>query len=432
VGIKTMNFISTRNKNIYSSLAEAIRLGMPEDGGLYVPEYLPKVNLDALASVANYSEFAALVLKDFFAGDVLAEQLSTLCQKAFDFSMPLEKINDNTFMLELFHGPTLSFKDFGARFLAECFNVLSQNKKMTILVATSGDTGSAVAAAFYRKNVNVIIFYPAGKISPRQEQQITCWDENILALAVNDNFDDCQHIVKSAFNDPWWQTKLNLSTANSINIGRLLPQITYYAYTSLKFFQAHQVQPGFIVPSGNLGNVTAAYWAKLMGFPLREIVIASNANRVISDYLASSQYQPRASLQTLANAMDVGNPSNFERLNYLFDSFKLFKENVQAFSVTDEEIKKSIKDFYQRYQKIICPHTATACSVRNQLSEKPWIVVATADPCKFETAIESLLQQKIAPSPQLQAMLSRPSHAINVSNKMDDIKKLIEGYFKKS
>lgn len=421
-----MNFISTRKKDLQTSLAEAIRLGMPEDGGLYIPEYLPKVNIDALASVSSYSEFAALVLEDFFKGDVLADQLSALCKNAFNFPVPLEKITDNTFMLELFHGPTLSFKDVGARFLAECFNVLSKNKKITILVATSGDTGSAVAAAFYKKDVNVIIFYPAGKISPRQEQQITCWDENILALSVEGNFDDCQRLVKSAFTDPWWHSRFNLSTANSINIGRLLPQITYYAYTSLKFFQEHQAEAGFIVPSGNVGNVTAAYWAKLMGFPIREIVIATNANRVIPDYLESANYQARSSIETLANAMDVGNPSNFERLNYLFDTFESFKENVRAVSVTDKEIEQTIQDFYKEYQKIICPHTATACFVRQQLSDKPWIIVATADPCKFETIIEPLLQQKVAISPQLNAMLTKPSHKLRITNNMDEIKNVIQ------
>lgn len=426
-----MNFISTRNKDLQTSLAEAIRLGMPEDGGLYVPEYLPKINLASLPSLSSYSEFAALVLADFFKGDELADQLATLCKNAFNFPVPVEKITDNTFMLELFHGPTLSFKDVGARFLAECFNVLSQKKKITILVATSGDTGSAVAAAFYKKDVNVIIFYPAGKISPRQEQQITCWDENILALSVEGNFDDCQRLVKSAFNDAWWQARFNLSTANSINIGRLLPQITYYAYSSLNFFQEYQAEAGFIVPSGNFGNVTAAYWAKLMGFPIREIVIATNANRVISDYLESAKYQARSSVETLANAMDVGNPSNFERLNYLFDTFESFKENVHAVSVTDKEIEQTIKIFYSQHQKIICPHTATACFVRQQLSDKPWIIVATADPCKFETIIEPLLQQKIEVSPQLNAMLEKISSKVNVLNNMEEIKHVIQNYFMK-
>ena len=421
-----MNFISTRNKNIHTSFSEAIRLGMPQDGGLFIPEYISKINLDLFSANYTYSEFAALVLKDFFTGDVLAHQLPSFCQNAFNFPAPLKKITDNTFILELFHGPTLSFKDFGARFLAECMNKLSLQQKITILVATSGDTGSAVAAAFYQKNVNVIIFYPAGKISPRQEQQITCWGENILSLAVNGNFDDCQRLVKTAFNDPWWQTHLNLSTANSINIGRLLPQITYYANSSIKFFNEYQMQAGYIVPSGNLGNVTAAYWAKAMGFPIREIVIATNANRILSDYLASGKYQPRASINTLANAMDVGDPSNFERLNNLFNTYDQFKNNVKAFSVTDDEIKSTIQSYYQKYQTIVCPHTATACFVRNQLSQNPWIIVATADPSKFETVIEPLLHKKIEPSAQLETMLLRASHKLNVSNNIDEIKKIIQ------
>jgi threonine synthase len=425
-----MKFISTRNKNIQTSLSEAIRSGIPNGGGLYVPECLPKIQLDLFSADKAYSEFAALVLKDFFTEDILSDQLPTLCQEAFNFPVPLKKINDNTFILELFHGPTLSFKDFGARFLAEIFNAFSTAQKITILVATSGDTGSAVASAFYKKNINVIIFYPAGKISPRQEHQITCFGENILTLAVNGNFDDCQHLVKTAFDDVWFQDHMALSTANSINIGRLLPQITYYAYSSVKFFHQYQTQAGFIIPSGNLGNITAAYWAKVMGFPIREIVMATNANRVISDYLESGEYHPCASIKTLANAMDVGDPSNFERLSDLFKTFEVFKNNVQAFSVSDDEIKSTIRSFYQKNHTILCPHTATACFVREKLSQDPWIVVATADPCKFETVIEPLLDQKIEPSAQLKWMLSRPVYQLNVSNNINEIKKIITPIFK--
>ena len=215
-----------------------------------------------------------------------------------------------------------SFKDFGAHFLAECLNTLTNCKK-TILVATSGDTGSAVASAFYGKlNYRVIILYPDGQISAKQEHQMTCWDRNIFAFAVNGNFDQCQQLVKSAFCDPIWQSSEGLSSANSINIGRLLPQITYYASSSLKFYRKYGKKPGFIIPSGNLGNATAAFWAKAIGFPIREIVLATNANQVITDYLNSGSYQSRQSITTVANAMDVGDPSNLERLNHLFDSFK--------------------------------------------------------------------------------------------------------------
>jgi threonine synthase len=328
-------------------------------------------------------------------------------------------------VLELFHGPTCSFKDFGARFLAECLNDATHCKK-TILVATSGDTGSAVASAFYRKiNYKVIILYPEGQISAKQEQQMTCWDDNIFSFAVKGSFDQCQQLVKLAFQDPDCQSTAELSSANSINIGRLLPQMVYYAYSSLQFYQNNKLKAGFIIPSGNLGNATADYWAKAMGFPIREIVLATNSNRVISDYLNSGYYQSRPSIETLANAMDVGNPSNFERLSQLFGSFDRFKENVTAVSVNDEAIRQTIYHSYKQYHYICCPHTATAFHVRNQLDNQPWIVVATADPCKFDELIEPIINTKIPVAPQLQQLSDRPNKRLRVEASIDAIRTLL-------
>ncbi len=421
-----MNFISTRDKNIHKSLSAAIRCGLAEDGGLFVPESIPKIDFNSFTDIPSYPAFAEKVLQEFFQGDALSENLSAMCANAFSFPVPLHSLNHNTYMLELFHGPTLSFKDFGARFLAECINHIATGQKTTIMVATSGDTGSAVASAFYLKsNVNVIILFPKGQIATRQEHQITCWDQNVLALAVDGTFDDCQALVKAAFRDPWWQQHISLSSANSINIGRLLPQITYYAFSSLQFYQQHQLAPGYIVPTGNLGNATAGYCAKMLGFPIREIVLATNANKVIPDYLQSGEYQPRQSISTLANAMDVGNPSNFERLQYFFNTFESFKNNVQAFSVSDEEIATTIKHIYEEHNTIVCPHTATACFVREKLSAEPWIIVATADPVKFDTVIEPLIQASIPIPPQLQELLKKPTHVLEVGKTLHELRNIV-------
>lgn len=424
-----MDFISTRDPHLRKTVEQAMLAGLAEDGGLFVPAYFPQIDLTQFPANLTYPEFAEKILALFFTGE-LKKALPSLCKKAFTFPIPTSQLNENTFMLELFHGPTLSFKDIGARFLAECLNALSQQQKITIMVATSGDTGSAVASAFYEKNnTQIIILYPEGQISARQQQQITCWDKNVIALAVKGTFDDCQKLVKSAFQDPWWQKHTHLSSANSINIGRLLPQITYYAFCSMQFYHQYGTKPGFIVPTGNLGNATACYWARAMGFPIREIALSTNENKVIPDYLQSGNFQPRKSIATLANAMDVGNPSNFERMQYLYNHLDDFKNHVQAISASDEDIKKTIKHIYSQYGKIICPHTATACFARQQLSNDPWIVVATADPSKFESVIEPLIQAPIPVPSQLQELLDRPAQIVSIEPRLDEIQKVINEYF---
>ncbi|CEG56992.1 threonine synthase [Legionella fallonii] len=420
-----MNYISTRNHLHSLSLSEAMQQGLASDGGLFLPEQMPIIDEPLALSNKTYAEFSYVLLKDFFKTDELAHSLMAICERAFQSPIPLKQLNKNTFVLELFHGPTSSFKDFGALFLAECLSG-TNNKKKTILVATSGDTGSAVASAFYRKpNYKVVILYPEGQVSVKQEQQMTCWRENIFAFAVNGNFDQCQQLVKSAFQDPLCSSSTELSSANSINIGRLLPQISYYAYTSLQFYKNNQQKPGFIIPSGNLGNATAAYWAKAMGFPIRAIVLATNTNRVISDYLNSGIYQARPSIKTIANAMDVGNPSNLERLHHLFSSFTSFKENVQSISANDCIINQTISDVYKQYGYISCPHTATAFYSRNQLDKQPWIVVATADPCKFDQIIEPIIHVKVPIAPQLQRLLDKPQRFFRMEANLNALRKVL-------
>lgn len=422
-----MYFISTAQKAPRTTLSEALRRGLAEDGGLFVPEAFPKLDLRQFSPNLPYPNFAQKVLEPFFINDPLEKQVASFCKAAFTFPLPLKSVNKNTFILELFHGPTLSFKDFGARFLAEALDLLAAPEKTTVMVATSGDTGSAVAAAIDQKpHLQVVVLYPRGKISARQEQQITCWGANVLALAVEGTFDDCQALVKAAFQNPAWQEQLRLSSANSINIGRLLPQVCYYAYTSLQFYHQQGEAPGFIVPTGNLGNATAAYWAQALGFPIREIVLATNANVVIPDFIKTGRFTPRPSVNTLANAMDVGNPSNFERLQHLYPSFSVFQAKVSAFSATDEDIRKTIQAMYQDYGLIVCPHTATACFARQQVSEQPWIIVATADPCKFDDIIEPLLKVKVPIAPQLQALLEKPTQLIPVEPRLNAIRQVLQ------
>lgn len=426
-----MFFYSTRDQNNRKTASQAILQGLAEDGGLFVPEYFPQIDLDSLTPDLSYPEFAAIILAEYFVGDErLASKLVDICQSTFNFPLPVRQLNDSTHIMELFHGPTLSFKDFGARFLASCISYLAKESKTIIIAATSGDTGSAVASAFHNKpNVEVIVMFPTGQISKRQEQQIICWNDNVLALAINGSFDDCQKIVKQAFNDDWWRQRGHLSSANSINIGRLLPQLTYYAYTSWQFYLRHGTKAGYIIPTGNVGNSTAAYWAKAMGFPIREIVLATNANRIISDYIQSGKFMPKSSIATIANAMDVGNPSNFERLSHLYNELDNFKANVQAFSVNDDQIRDIIAQVYRDFDYVVCPHTATGFFARIQLNDSlPWIIAATADPCKFETVIEPIIKSSLPIAAQLQAILAKPGKAIVINPDIKEVKSALQNY----
>lgn len=418
-----MNFISTRNDNISVSLSEAMQNGLAADGGLFVPEKFPQPDWSRFETNISYPEFATKMLYDFFDGDELESHLSDICQKTFKFPALVKRLDKKTSVLELFHGPTLSFKDFGAGFLVNCLSYIKDDKPFTILVATSGDTGSAVAAAFHgKKNIRVVVMFPKGKISARQEAQITCWGDNIQAVEVDGVFDDCQSLVKEAFKTPWWSERTKLNTSNSINIGRLLPQSTYYAYTSWKHYIETGQKINYIIPSGNLGNITAAYWAKEMGFPIGEISMSLNANATVTDYISSGLFEPRNSVETLANAMDVGNPSNFERLVYLLNSYDNFKKNIKACCVPDKEIQDTISRVYAEYGEIICPHTATAFAAKNMYDEnKDYMIVATAHPAKFESVVEPILNISVDPTADLQKLLDKDKHKVSISKSMKEL-----------
>lgn len=418
-----MQYHSTRNPNYTVSLSKAMQAGLANDGGLFVPSHFPTIAWQSFDTQMRYSQFATKMLTPFFEGDELAPYLGQICRDSFSFAVPVVQLDQTQSVLELFHGPTLSFKDFGARFLANSLSHIKNDKPFTILVATSGDTGSAVAAAFHGKaNIRVVVMFPEGKISQRQERQITCWGDNVQAVAVRGMFDDCQALVKQAFTTPWWSERTTLNTSNSINIGRLLPQSTYYAYTAWQHFLKTGKKANFIVPSGNIGNITAAFWAKKMGFPIDEIVMSQNANDTIREYLANGEYRAKASKETLANAMDVGNPSNFERLKHLMGDYDNFKATIRTFCTSDDEIRNQIKRVDQCYAMTICPHTATGFYARQQLpQDRHYFIVATAHPAKFESVIEPILGYEIPATEALQALLDRPQHKVLINADMHEL-----------
>ncbi len=364
-----MLFASTRDPKLTATLSEAIRQGIAPDGGLYVPQRFPAFTPQDFDGATTLTDVAERLLAPFFIGDPLASELPEIVHEAFSFAAPVRRLasaDGRVSVLELFHGPTAAFKDFGARFLSACLERQPRRtgRPVTILVATSGDTGSAVAAAFHgRPWAKVVVLFPKGRVSPRQQQQLTCWGGNVQSLAVRGTFDDCQQLVKQAFADAGLNERFDLSSANSINIGRLLPQVVYHAASSLAIWRDERERPGFVVPSGNLGNVVACLWARTMGLPIGPIELAHNANLAVPEYLRTGDWRPRPSVATLASAMDVGNPSNMERLRSLYPEWHELARQVRAHTVTDEQIRERIAVDFRRLGECWCPHTATAAHV---------------------------------------------------------------------
>jgi threonine synthase len=388
-----------------------------------VPRAWPQLGTqDFEAASDDLPGVAARWLAPFVAGDPLAAQLTVLAAEAFSFAAPLVPLEPRLSVLELFHGPTAAFKDFGARFLAACLTRLRSGaeRPLTILVATSGDTGGAVAAAFHeRPGVEVAVLFPQGLVSPTQERQLTCWGGNVRSLAVRGTFDDCQRLVKQALQDAQLQARSLLSSANSINLGRLLPQSVYYAAASLAIWRAHGERTSFVIPSGNLGNALACLWARQVGLPIDAIVLAHNANRPVPDYLENGEWRPRPSIATLASAMDVGNPSNMERLRALHPDLAGLRAAVSACSVTDAQIRAQIGAGFQRYGQIWCPHTATAAQAYERLPEAArglgrWVLVATAHPAKFREIVEPLIGRPVPVPESLTRLFARPVQCVEI------------------
>ncbi len=431
-----MRYFSTRGAGPVS-LDDALRQGIASDGGLFLPEHLPRREISEFAGAETIPEVARILLSPFFAGSALESDLEAILAETFSFPIPATRLpveDRHVSLLELFHGPTVAFKDVGAGFLAACLSRLEGNvdDPLTILVATSGDTGGAVAAAFdKRPGMRVVVLFPDGRVSERQAHQLCCWSDNVVSLQVQGSFDDCQALVKGAMADPGLAAAHRFSSANSINIGRLLPQSTYYADASLRHFRHTGNRPGFIIPTGNLGNAFACIMAREMGLPIGPVILATNANRTIADYFETLQWMPRASLQTLASAMDVGDPSNMERLRHLVGEADVLREQLGVLSVDDGQIRESIRQDFAEFGFATCPHTATATCAWRQLDEElaagnDWILVATAHPAKFETIVEPLIGQAVPVPPELAELLERPARAQTIEPSLAALAKVLE------
>ena len=400
-----MKLYSTKNPTVFVSLKEAVFKGLPDDNGLFMPDFIPQLDADFIKNLKNHSfqSIAFTVAKTLLRGVIPDEDLKVLVEKAIDFPAPVVKLDDSTHILELFHGPSLAFKDFGARFMAQLMSYFNQEdtRELIILVATSGDTGGAVAAGFYKTlGIKVVILYPSGKVSMLQEKQLTTLGENITALEVEGTFDDCQALVKKAFLDKELTSKIRLSSANSINIARLIPQSFYY-FEAFKQLETHGKPVVFSIPSGNFGNLTAGLFAQKMGLPVSKFIAATNANDVVPQYLASGTYTPTPSVPTLSNAMDVGNPSNFARMLDLYSStWNIMTKNIVGYAYDDETTKQAMREVKVKYDYVIDPHGAIGyLALKNYQKEQDvnavGIILETAHPAKFLDDVESILEQKI-------------------------------------
>ncbi|NQY30318.1 MAG: threonine synthase [Flavobacteriaceae bacterium] len=410
-----MNYYSLNNRQNKSTFSQAVIKGIASDKGLYFPEKinaLPKEFFDKIEYFSN-EEIAYQTIKQFVGNEIPEQVLKVIIKETLSFDFPLVKLTDNNYILELFHGPTLAFKDVGARFMSRCLGYFTKenSKKTTVLVATSGDTGSAVANGFYKtKNVAVVILYPKGKVSHIQELQLTTLGENITALAVDGTFDDCQAMVKSAFIDDELNT-LQLTSANSINIARWLPQMWYFffAYKQLKQKDKDIV---ISVPSGNFGNICAGLLAQKLGLPIKHFIASNNANDVVTTYLKNGAYNPKPAQQTISNAMDVGDPSNFIRIKELFDNnIDNLKNSLSAFSFTDDETSKEIQHIKKEYKYIVDPHGAVGqLGLNNYLKNNPntiGISLETAHPIKFLNVVEPLIKETIKIPERIAAILDK-------------------------
>lgn len=416
-----MHYFSTNDPSHLVSLRQAVLQGLPADNGLYMPETLPPLPQSFLASLHGrpLQEIAEVVLEPFLKAEVPQQTLRALIADALDFDAPLVTLDEGLHILELFHGPTLAFKDFGARFMARlmAWFVSDLGHPLNILVATSGDTGSAVANGFHGvAGINVIILYPAGKISPMQEQQIATLSGNITALAIDGTFDDCQRLVKDAFLDDALNRALLLSSANSINIARLLPQMLYYFRAAAQLPEGAP-EPVIIVPSGNFGNLTAGLFARRMGLPVQQFVAATNCNDVVPLYLRDGRFEPRPSLQTISNAMDVGNPSNFQRMQFLYEgSLPAMRQEISGFAFDDEETREGIRELAERYQYIVDPHGAVAYRAAKKIAgSRPRIFLGTAHPAKFREIIEPVIGRAIALPQRLRQLAGKRKYATPLS-----------------
>lgn len=431
-----MKFISTNKNSEPVSFLESMREGLAPDGGLYMPEQVPVLPDEFWSSLKEltFHEIAFEMAKPFLSDELSDEELQAVIKDAFNFPVPVKSLNGSDFVLELYRGPTLAFKDFGARFMARLFSgkARKEQQEVTILVATSGDTGSAVAHGFYKvEGVNVCLLYPKGKVSRLQEQQMATLGENVTALEVDGVFDDCQSLVKQAFTDEELNSKMQLSSANSINIARLLPQSFYYAAALAELQKKGIEKPVFSVPSGNFGNLTGGLLAMKMGMPAKHFIAATNVNDVVPEYLKGQEFQPRNSVQTISNAMDVGNPSNFERIKYLFDyTDSAIRDQITGYSYTDKETRQTIREVYEEFGYLLCPHTAIGYRAAKEYQQEKgenvsFVTLATAHPVKFRDVIEPEINHKIDVPDRLNVWLQKEKKSTSVGKDFEGFKEFL-------
>ena len=431
-----MRYISTKGACAPVSFKEAVLTGLPPDRGLYFPERIPTLPAAFIRSLPDmtFREISLTVAEALLEEDIPHAVLKRMVDDTLRFDAPLVPLEPGVEVLELFHGPTLAFKDFGARFLARvmAYFIEGESREVTVLVATSGDTGSAVASGFFQvPGIRVVILYPSGKVSKIQEKQLTTHGANITALEIEGTFDDCQRLVKSAFSDKDFEkSRRTLTSANSINIARLIPQSFYYFYAFSRLGELKRPVV-FSVPCGNFGNITGGILAKRMGLPIDRFIAATNANDVFPQFLRTGVYRPEPSKQTLSNAMDVGDPSNLARLLHIYhDDLKTLKKEIRSWSVTDRETKTLIKKIHDETGYILDPHGAVAVAgMHRYLEEEPefgrGVVLETAHPAKFLDIVEPILDCRVPIPERLQATLEKEKESLRLSNRYEEFKQFL-------
>ncbi len=428
IGLHFMNYYSLNRKAPDTNFENAVIKGLAPDRGLYFPKHIEPLPKSFFEDIDNksYKEIAYEAITQFVSPEIPEDVLKGIVEDTLSFDFPIVKLDDHISTLELFHGPTMAFKDVGARFMARCLGYFNKNNtnEVTVLVATSGDTGGAVAHGFLGvKGVNVVILYPSGKVSDIQEKQLTTLGQNITALEVDGVFDDCQDMVKKAFLDEELTNTMQLTSANSINVARWLPQLFYFMFAYKQLHKSHK-DIVFSIPSGNFGNICAGMVAQQLGLPIKHFIASNNANNVVTEYLKTELYKPKPSVATISNAMDVGNPSNFIRIREIYkDNFEALKKNLSSFSYDDAQTKAALVEIYQRYDYIADPHGAVGyLGCKDYLKDHPnvhCVFLETAHPTKFLDVVEDVIETKVALPEQIQAVMGKEKVATQIASYED-------------
>ena len=432
-----MKYYSTNGKTQMVTLAEAVVKGLAADRGLFMPEHIGKMPKAFFNNISSMSlqEMSFAVAYMLFGDDIDSDDLKHIVSDTLNFDIPLVKVDDQRYSLELFHGPTLAFKDVGARFMARLLGHFNrqngEDRMVNVLVATSGDTGGAVANGFLNvPGVRVFVLYPSGKVSRIQEAQFTTLGNNITAIEVNGTFDDCQALVKSAFMDKELNSHMMLTSANSINVARFLPQMVYYFYAYAQLMKAGEDLNNIVVavPSGNFGNITAGLIAKFMGLPVKRFIAANNRNDVVYNYLQTGVYTPKPSVATIANAMDVGDPSNFARILDLYhNSWEAIKAEITGFTYTDEQISQTLAEVYRQRGYLLDPHGAVAYrSLQEGLQPgEVGVMLETAHPAKFKSVVDKIIGEDIDIPQRLRAFMENPKQSVRMPSAFGPFKQYL-------